>query len=428
MTRKTPKRGPAKKSPPRPKVSIITPTFNRRPFIPMAIQCVQHQTYPADRIEWVVGDDGSDPIGDLVAHLPNVKYLRYEKRMALGKKRNLCNHAATGDILVYMDDDDYYPPERIEHAVDTLLANPNHLIVGSSAMYVYSQSRGKMYQFGPYGPNHATAATMAFRRQLLSKSKFDETLEVAEEQSFRRDFPMVQLDPRKTILVVTHCHNTVDKDAIIDDPHTDPTFIKEIDLAPEELVREPEIFRFLFGRDHPSVTAAPDTPPPPPEPLNQRLATYAPGDVSLKVESRRQIAKLRAERETVIANEQAARDAERARIEADMPMWHYLISQKLIAPMTQENNYIPHGTMQDLVKCCSHLFQERESWRAKYIHQSSQMTEIMKRLRSMHQAVKQQHADPLPPVAAAATTTEDWVELSSTDSERLTESAERACL
>lgn len=26
-----------------------------------------------------------------------------------------------GDILVYMDDDDYYPPERVSHAVETLL-------------------------------------------------------------------------------------------------------------------------------------------------------------------------------------------------------------------------------------------------------------------------------------------------------------------
>jgi glycosyltransferase involved in cell wall biosynthesis len=33
--------------------------------------------------------------------------------MILGAKRNLIHKHAKGDILVYMDDDDYYPPERV---------------------------------------------------------------------------------------------------------------------------------------------------------------------------------------------------------------------------------------------------------------------------------------------------------------------------
>ena len=48
-----------------PFVSICTPTFNRRPFIPILIQCFNHQTYPKDRIEWIIIDDGSDSVGEL---------------------------------------------------------------------------------------------------------------------------------------------------------------------------------------------------------------------------------------------------------------------------------------------------------------------------------------------------------------------------
>jgi len=47
-----------------PFVSICTPTFNRRPFIPFMIKCFEHQIYPKDRIEWIIIDDGTDPIGD----------------------------------------------------------------------------------------------------------------------------------------------------------------------------------------------------------------------------------------------------------------------------------------------------------------------------------------------------------------------------
>jgi len=45
-----------------PFVSICTPTFNRRPFIETMIKCFQHQTYPKDRMEWIIIDDGTDHI------------------------------------------------------------------------------------------------------------------------------------------------------------------------------------------------------------------------------------------------------------------------------------------------------------------------------------------------------------------------------
>ena len=33
-----------------PFVSVCTPTFNRRPFIPGMLKCFEHQTYPKNRI------------------------------------------------------------------------------------------------------------------------------------------------------------------------------------------------------------------------------------------------------------------------------------------------------------------------------------------------------------------------------------------
>ena len=120
-----------------PFVSICTPTFNRRPFIPFIIKCFETQDYPKDRLEWIIIDDGTDPIGELVAHIPQVKYFRYDVKMSLGEKRNIMHDKSCGAILVYMDDDDYYPPERVSHAVDVLKKNPKALCAGSSEMYIY---------------------------------------------------------------------------------------------------------------------------------------------------------------------------------------------------------------------------------------------------------------------------------------------------
>ena len=49
-----------------PMVSVCTPTYNRRPFIPSMLKCFEHQIYPKKRIEWIIIDDGTDQIDDLV--------------------------------------------------------------------------------------------------------------------------------------------------------------------------------------------------------------------------------------------------------------------------------------------------------------------------------------------------------------------------
>ena len=116
----------------KPFVSICTPTFNRRPFIPSMIQCYLHQDYPRDRMEWIIIDDGCDHIEDLVSDISGVNYFKYDEKMTLGKKRNLMHEKSKGEIIVYMDDDDYYPPERVSHAVNMLRSNKKALCAGSS--------------------------------------------------------------------------------------------------------------------------------------------------------------------------------------------------------------------------------------------------------------------------------------------------------
>ena len=66
--------------------------------------------------------------------------------MKLGEKRNFMHTKTKGEFLIYMDDDDYYPPERVEHAVDTLQKNPSALCAGSSELYIYFKHINQMYQ------------------------------------------------------------------------------------------------------------------------------------------------------------------------------------------------------------------------------------------------------------------------------------------
>jgi glycosyltransferase involved in cell wall biosynthesis len=219
-------------------VSVCTVTYNRRPFIPFLIQCFQHQDYVGE-VEWIIVDDGTDPIEDLVKDIPQVKYIKLDKKLPLGKKRNLMHEYCSGDILVYMDDDDYYPPTRISHAVQKLQES-ECLCAGSSMIHVYYAHLHKIIEFGPYSDNHATAGTFAFKKELLSTCSYEETETLAEEAHFLKGFtiPMVQLDPKHVILVVSHSYNTFDKKTILKQG-------KETEMMVADWIVNPILYQFF---------------------------------------------------------------------------------------------------------------------------------------------------------------------------------------
>ena len=229
-----------------PFVSLCTPTFNRRPFIPFMIKCFDHQTYPKDRIEWIIIDDGTDPIGDLVRDIPNVKYFYNEEKMLLGKKRNLMHTKCSGDIIIYMDDDDYYPPERISHAVKILQENPKYLIAGSSEMHIYFDSRDAVFQCGPYKQFHSTAATFAFRKELLLQTCYDDEIALSEEHKFTKGYtiPLIQLDTLKSILVFSHRHNSLNKEKLLENPQQTKTTPSR--YVVDDFIKDPILKQFYM--------------------------------------------------------------------------------------------------------------------------------------------------------------------------------------
>ena len=265
---------------PKPFVSVCTPTFNRRPFIPAMLQCFNHQTYPRDRMEWIIIDDGTDPVEDLVAQHPCVQYFKLSEKISLGKKRNMMHEKARGDIIVYMDDDDYYPPERVSHAVDTLLHHKKKKtgvkLAGSSEMCIYFKApHSLMVQFGPYGPNHATAATFAFWKELLAEMNlaYDEDACLAEERAFLRGYtvPMAQLDPMKVILVFSHEHNTFDKRMLLKNMGNKNSGMQISTRKVTDFIKEPSLLQFYMH----DVDAA--------------LLAYDPGHPSMKPDVLQQI-------------------------------------------------------------------------------------------------------------------------------------------
>lgn len=204
-------------NPAKPFVSVLTPTYNRRKFLPAMIECYKAQTYPAKNMEWIILDDGTDCVKDvfdtLGKDIPNLRYIRIEEKKLIGAKRNILNAEAKGDIIVAMDDDDYYHPDRVHHVVQKFGQNPKINLAGSSELYMFYTDIKEIYKLGPYNANHATNGTMAYRKSYAKSHLYDETVTHAEERSFLENYrnPMIQLDPFKVMLVISHSENTFDK-------------------------------------------------------------------------------------------------------------------------------------------------------------------------------------------------------------------------
>ena len=211
-----------------PFVSVLTPTYNRRRFLPYAIKFFKDQSYPQDRMEWIIMDDGTDKVGDLFdpkkTGLKNVRYVALPEgeKLKIGAKRNRMNELAKGDIVVCMDDDDYYPPDRVKNAVMKLRSGMKMKIpmVAASEVYLYFTDRDEIWRAGPYNRNHGTNGTMAYWRTYFKDHKYDETVDRAEERSFTNDWktPMLQLEGISTMLVMCHNFNTFDKRRLIENP------------------------------------------------------------------------------------------------------------------------------------------------------------------------------------------------------------------
>ena len=232
-----------------PFVSIVTPTYNRRRFIPHLIRMVESQTYPKDRMEWIIVDDGQDSVEDLfkaitasTAKMPTIRYFRHEDKMTLGEKRNLLNKHASGEIIVAFDDDDFYVPERVAAAVHALRGKPQIDLAGASEAYMYFSDVKEIWKLGPYAPNHATNGTMAWRKRYADSHQYDNSLAFAEEKSFLENCknPMIQLNPMKVMLVMSHSDNTFDKKTLRNpaNPMIKKTSMKIKDFIKDSSLRE----------------------------------------------------------------------------------------------------------------------------------------------------------------------------------------------
>ena len=200
-------------------ICVCTPTRDRGWTQAFSEACMRAQTMKPDR--WIVLDNTQGQGGWAPSEMNTLH--RYPEQLTIAEMRNKCLELAleTGcEFIVFWDDDDYYPPTRIQVGVDALTAKPMADIAGCSFMYMMLTELNALMSVGPYQDKHATAATWTMRRRYALNNRFDPSRTFGEEASFTHGWNanLIQVDSEKTIVVMGHRGNTVSKTDVFWNP------------------------------------------------------------------------------------------------------------------------------------------------------------------------------------------------------------------
>lgn len=99
-----------------PHVSVVIPTYNRKESLLRTLASLSRQTYPAEQFEVILVDDGGSDGTEGVTELRYPFRLRYVRQANQGAAaaRNRGALEASGDVLIFLDDDISVDPQFVD--------------------------------------------------------------------------------------------------------------------------------------------------------------------------------------------------------------------------------------------------------------------------------------------------------------------------
>ena len=113
-----------------PKISVITPSYNQGIYIEETIQSVLNQNYP--NLEYIIIDGGSNDstVEVIKKYESKIDFWVSEKDKGQADAINRGFAKATGDILCWLNSDDYFFPETLKYVASQLNIEKKEILFG----------------------------------------------------------------------------------------------------------------------------------------------------------------------------------------------------------------------------------------------------------------------------------------------------------
>lgn len=213
-----------------PTVAVICPTGNRGHLWPLMKHNMLKQSYPHEKIHWIIVDDGEDDptltenVNEFAKTWPGSVELKKVKapdgkRLILGAKRNLMCQLGfeKSDICIHMDDDDLYHEQSVRVRVSMLLMYRSEGIecVGCTQVNCYDVVTD--IAFNAFDPCHAgkpsgfSESTVAYYKSFWDEHHWPDDARNAEGHDFMqgRWNKAMNIPSSFVICQLTHDNNTI---------------------------------------------------------------------------------------------------------------------------------------------------------------------------------------------------------------------------
>ena len=189
-------------------VSVILPTFNRAWIVREAVDSVLNQDFAG--FELIVVDDGStDETPRILESYGDTLTMICQSNRGVSAARNSGIRAAGGDLIAFLDSDDYWREGKLARQVDYFWQNPDMMICQTEEIWIrhgkrvnpkrrHRKREGMIFQACLPLCLISPSAVMMRRRLFDRVGLFDENLPACEDYDFwlrvACDYPVGLID------------------------------------------------------------------------------------------------------------------------------------------------------------------------------------------------------------------------------------------
>lgn len=182
-----------------PKISIIIPTFNQGKFIEQTILSILNQTYKNFEIIIIDGGSKDNTIDIIKKHKTHLTYWISEKDSGQSEAINKGISKTTGDIITWLNSDDYYEPNTLETIANNFIQSDSLAVVHGKARLFGAKIKDKIIGLNSDIEMHQYLPFMRFPQpsSFYSKDAMLKLIPINEELHYAMDFEMIV----KTVLL-----------------------------------------------------------------------------------------------------------------------------------------------------------------------------------------------------------------------------------
>jgi len=205
-----------------PKVSILTPLYNRSKWLPMMIMNIKTFDYDKSKLEWFILDskDGEEDVRLLpndiaiknVQDMIHPIKLRYEyipRRMTIAEKRTYLSKNMTHPYFANMDSDDIYMESYLKYSIQLCKKNKVGLCGSPQMIFIYPHLDYRITAIQCAAKRQMHEATMVgTKKYVRSMNYYSRNDEKGEGASLVDGNEVNVMKSECALCMICVCHNT----------------------------------------------------------------------------------------------------------------------------------------------------------------------------------------------------------------------------